>query len=36
MDVREIQLEVVDWINLTQDRDWWWALVNTVMNLLVP
>jgi hypothetical protein len=23
----------VDWIGLTQDRDKWWALVNTVMNL---
>jgi hypothetical protein len=25
----------VDWINLAQDRDLWWALVNTVMNLQV-
>jgi hypothetical protein len=24
-----------DWIQLAQDRDWWWALVNTVMNLQV-
>jgi hypothetical protein len=23
----------VDWINMTQNMDWWWALVNTVMNL---
>jgi hypothetical protein len=22
----------VDWIKLAQDRDQWWALVNTVMN----
>jgi len=26
----------VDWIHLTQDRDQWWALVNTVMSLWVP
>jgi hypothetical protein len=26
----------VDWMHLTQDRDQWLALVNTVMNLLVP
>jgi hypothetical protein len=26
----------VDWIKLTQDRDQWRSLVNTVMNLRVP
>jgi hypothetical protein len=26
----------MDWIDLAQDRDQWWALVNTVMNLQVP
>ena len=26
----------LDWIELAQDRDRWWALVNVVMNLLVP
>jgi len=25
-----------DWMELAQDRDRWWALVNTVMNLQVP
>jgi hypothetical protein len=35
MDLREIGWGSVDWIQLAQDRDWWWALVNTVMNLQV-
>ena len=25
-----------DWMELAQDRDRWWALVNTVMKLRVP
>jgi hypothetical protein len=25
-----------DWINLAQERDRWWALVNVVTNLQVP
>jgi hypothetical protein len=36
MDLREIGWDVTDWIHLAQDRDQWRALVNTVMNLLVP
>jgi hypothetical protein len=36
MDLREIGFGDVDWIHLAQDRDRWWALVNTVMNFRVP
>jgi hypothetical protein len=33
MDIREIRWEDVDWMHLAQDRDQWWAVVNTVMNI---
>jgi hypothetical protein len=36
MDLLEIGLSVVDWIGLAQDRYRWRALVNVLMNLLVP
>jgi hypothetical protein len=36
MNLREIGWGNMDWIDLAQDRDPWRALVNTVMNLLVP
>jgi hypothetical protein len=36
MNLRVTELEDANWISLTQDRDRWWALVNTAMNLLVP
>jgi len=26
----------MDWINLAQDRDRWWALVGRIMTLVVP
>jgi hypothetical protein len=26
----------MDWIELAEDRDRWWALVTAVINLLVP
>jgi hypothetical protein len=35
MDLRETGLGGVDWIRLSQDRDWWWAVVSVVMNLRV-
>jgi len=28
--------DVAEWIRLDQQRDAWWALVNTVMNLQIP
>jgi hypothetical protein len=36
MDLREIGWDDVDWIGVTQDRDQWRALVNTVLNLRIP
>jgi hypothetical protein len=35
MDLREIGVGIVDWIQLAQDRERWRAVVNTVMNLRV-
>jgi hypothetical protein len=35
-DLREIGWNIVDWIDLAQDRDHWRALVNMVMNFWVP
>jgi hypothetical protein len=36
MDLLELRLRVVDWIDLAQDRYRWKALVNKLMNLRVP
>jgi hypothetical protein len=36
MDLRETGWEGVDWIELGEDRNQWWALVKTVMKLRVP
>jgi hypothetical protein len=36
MNVREIGLGNMDWIDLAQDREQWRTLVSTVMNVRVP
>jgi hypothetical protein len=36
MDLREIEWDGLDWIDIAQDRDQWRALVNAVLNLRVP
>jgi hypothetical protein len=36
IDLREIEWDDLDWIDLAQNRDQWRALVITVMNLRVP
>jgi len=36
MDLKEIGWKGMDWIHLAHDRNQWWVLVNTVMNLWAP
>jgi hypothetical protein len=36
MDLREIEWDGVDWLDMAQDRDKWRVLVNMVLNLRVP
>jgi hypothetical protein len=36
MDLRDIGWGGMDWIDVSQDREQWRALVNSVMNILVP
>jgi hypothetical protein len=35
MDHGGVEWEGVDWMRVAQDRDQWWAVVSTVMNLRV-
>jgi hypothetical protein len=36
MNLEEIGWDGIDWIGLSQDRNKWRALVNAVMNPLIP
>jgi len=36
IDLQKVGWKVMDWIDLAQDRDMWWTLVNVVINFLVP
>jgi hypothetical protein len=35
-DLREIEWNGMDWVDVAEDRDQWRALVNTVMNFRFP
>jgi hypothetical protein len=36
MNLQEVGWEVMDWIDVAQDKDRWRPVVNAVMNLRVP
>ena len=36
MDLKEIGVNARNWVDSTQDRDYWRALVNEALNLRVP
>jgi hypothetical protein len=36
MDLPRSGMGGMDWIDMAQDRDRWWAVVNAAMNLWVP
>jgi hypothetical protein len=36
MDLQKVEWGGMGWIDLAQDRDRWWVLVNAVMDLRVP
>jgi len=36
MDIKDVGWEGVDWTDMAQDKDTYWALVKAVLNLQVP
>jgi hypothetical protein len=36
MDLEAVECGGMDWFDVLQDRNKWWALVNAVMNIRVP
>jgi hypothetical protein len=36
MDLHNVKWRGMDWIDVADDRDRWWALVNEVVNCQVP
>jgi hypothetical protein len=36
MDLKEIGINVRNWVDSAQDRDYWSSLVNAALNLQVP
>ena len=36
MDLEEIDINVGNWVDSAQDRDYWRALLNAALNLRVP
>ena len=35
-DLKEIGINTRNWVDLAQDRDYWRALINAILNLQVP